>query len=117
MSITHLQIVGRVALAALVLLPYAAGALTLSGSIGFSNFQTFVTYVIDTILGPIIPLTISAAVIYLLIGIVKYTQSAADAAKREEGRKMIIMGVIAIAVMLTFWGFAKILTASFGFQA
>lgn len=81
----------------------------------FDDFKSLVSHIIDAILAPIIPFFIALTVGYFLWGITTYIIHTDELEKREEGRKKMLYGIIAIAVMVSFWGLAKILVNSFGF--
>ena len=83
--------------------------------VAFTDYESFVEMVISKMLKPIVPFVVSLTVACFLWGTAKYIMYAGEAAKREEGRKMMLISVIAIAVMTAFWGFAKILVTTFGF--
>ncbi|MDO8572696.1 MAG: hypothetical protein Q7S11_02885 [bacterium] len=93
-----------VVLATLFMFPAFAFATTLSD---------FVAFFVDQILNPLIVVIVGLAVVYWLWGISKYILHADDAKAREEGRSMMIMGVIAIFVMVSMWGLINVLTATF----
>ena len=96
-----------VATTALFFVPFVA--------VAFTNFKSLVQELISNVLKPIVPFVVSLTVAYFLWGTAKYIMYAGEAAKREEGRKMMLNGIIALAVMTSFWGVAKILVNTFGF--
>jgi hypothetical protein len=59
----------------------------------------------------IIYLIISAAVVYIVWGAFTMIRSEE---KREEGKKVILYGVIGLFVMVSIWGFVNILVNTFG---
>lgn len=90
----------------LTLMPFVAMAKTINGLIlDFMN-------IIDTI----IPLLIAIGVVIFLIGVVKYISAGGDAEKREEGRNMMIYGIIGLFVMIAFWGLVNVLLDTFNLQ-
>lgn len=62
----------------------------------------------------LIPLLITLSVIVFIIGIIKYIAGADDSTKREEGRKFMLYGIIALFVMISIWGLVGILQGTFG---
>ncbi len=63
----------------------------------------------------VIPFLVAVAFVAVLFGIFKYIRSAGDAEKVAEGRKVVIWGVVALFLMLSFWGFVMIIkTTLFG---
>lgn len=78
-----------------------------------TNIKTLIDKIIQ-ILDSLVPLIFALAVILFLWGIVKfYFISGDDSGSREEGRNFIIWGVIALFVMITFWGFVALLKNEF----
>jgi hypothetical protein len=74
------------------------------------NLITWIIYVINAYL---VPLIFAAAFILFLFGVFRYFfVGAADAKKREEGRKFIVGGIVAFAVMLSVWGLVNIIRGS-----
>lgn len=62
----------------------------------------------------VIPLLITLAVIVFIVGILKYIAGADDSTKREDGRKFMIYGIVALFVMISIWGLVGILQGTFG---
>lgn len=62
----------------------------------------------------LIPLLITLSVIIFIIGVIKYIAGADDSAKREDGRKFMLYGIIALFVMISIWGLVGILQGTFG---
>jgi hypothetical protein len=56
-------------------------------------------------------LIISAAVVYIVWGAFTMIRSEE---KREEGKKIILYGVVGLFVMVSIWGFVNILVNTFG---
>lgn len=78
----------------LFLLPIVASA---------QNFEAFLG-TLTTWIGLIIPLLISFAVVLFLWGLVKFVMNAEDEGARASGRQLMIWGIIALFVMIAFWG-------------
>lgn len=91
----------------LIGLAYAPIALAATGILG-------VIEKINIILGKIIPLIITLALIYFLWGVVQYIKAAGDPKSAEQGRNVMLGGVIALAVMLGVWGLVNIVADTFG---
>lgn len=77
------------------------------------TFELLVENSIRYILTPAAFLLIGLAVVFFLIGIVKFMFSAGDAEKRKEGRNMMIYGVIGMFVMISLWGLVNLLSETF----
>lgn len=57
----------------------------------------------------LIPFLVLLATVVFLYGIVKYITAGGDEKKLEEAKSLIVWGIIALAIMLTAWGFVKVL--------
>lgn len=79
------------------------------------SIKDLIQETISNVLKPIVPFVVSLAVVYFLWGTAMYITYAGEATKREEGRKIMLRGIIALAAMTCFWGAAKILVNTFGF--
>jgi len=75
-----------------------------------SDLFSFVTCLISK---SIIPLLFLVAIGFFLYGVVNYLAHAGDSAKRQEGSKFMLWGVIALFVMLSVWGLVGILRETF----
>lgn len=60
----------------------------------------------------LIPLLLSFAVVFFLWGLVKFMYHAGDEKSHEEGRKLMTWGIVAIFVMVSFWGIVAFLQNS-----
>jgi hypothetical protein len=103
---------------AYLLLPQAAYALYTINDIkttSFTDISSFVSFIIGAIFSPLVTIFISLGVIAFVYGIAKYVYSGGDAKQREQGRKMMVYGIVAIFVMVSFWGLAKLIANTFGF--
>jgi len=69
------------------------------------------------ILITIIPILLALAVLVFFWGIVKFITNADDAKRNEEGKQIIIWGLITIFVMIAFWGILGWLQTELGFNA
>ena len=92
-------------LSALIAIPEISFAIT---------FQSLASFFIYIIVNPLVWIIIGFAVVYFLWGVAKYILHSGDVKAREEGRNMMIYGIIAIFVMVSMWGFVNLLVATFG---
>ena len=60
----------------------------------------------------IISFLVGVALLFIIWGAFKYVRSAGDSEKRSEGRKVLIYGIFALFLMLSFWGFVMIIKKS-----
>ena len=64
----------------------------------------------------VIRFIIGLGVVMFLVGVLQYVTAGDNEEKREGGRNMMIFGIIALFVMVSVWGFVKLLSSSFGFD-
>lgn len=71
--------------------------------------------VIDNVLvqlRPIAGLLVGLALAYFLWGLAQFILNSSDAAKREDGKKTMLWGIIALFVMVSMWGLAGVISGS-----
>ncbi|KKW10554.1 MAG: hypothetical protein UY50_C0031G0012 [Parcubacteria group bacterium GW2011_GWA2_49_9] len=75
---------------------------------------TFLSFAqrLSGIANTIIPFLIGVAFVFVIWGIFKYIRHAGDSEKVAEGRMMLVYGVVALFMMLSFWGFVMIIKNS-----
>ena len=56
---------------------------------------------------------VGLAILFFLWGVLKYVTAGGDAAKRDEGRNVMLYGVIALFVIVSVWGLVNILVYTF----
>lgn len=82
--------------------------------IAFSaEFKDIVVFFVDEIVNPVVVFIVGLATVYFLWGSAKYILHSDDAKAREEGRNMMIHGIVAIFVMVSIWGFVNLLGETF----
>lgn len=97
------------ALAAIFLIPTVSFAAEISrSSSNFSDFKSFIGFIVGSILGPLAKVLAGLVIIYFLYGVSQYILHADESEKREEGRKMMFAGIIAIAIMVSLWALVGI---------
>lgn len=60
----------------------------------------------------VIPFLIGLAIAFMVWGIFKYVSAAGDSEKIAEGRKTTVYGIVALFIMLAFWGFVQMIKRS-----
>lgn len=80
----------------------------------FSDFKSLVQFVIEGIFSPLTALLVAAAVLFFLIGVIRFIRSGENESERAKGRSQIILGLIGLAVMMSVWGLVSLFTTSFG---
>ena len=72
-----------------------------------------INWTIAVINSYLVPLVFAVAFIMFLFGVLRFFfVGAADAKKREEGRKFIVGAIIAFAIMLSVWGLVNLVRGS-----
>lgn len=77
------------------------------------SFKLFVSWAITSIMRPVVPIIVSLTVVYFLWGTALYIWYGDDLGKRTEGRQKMLIGIIALAVMMSFWAAARMLKVTF----
>jgi uncharacterized membrane protein YidH (DUF202 family) len=72
---------------------------------------------IKGVLNNILPVLLALAIIYFFWGLVKFIKSAGDAKARDEGKGVMIWGIIAIFVMVSVFGIVNWLGDTTGLDA
>jgi hypothetical protein len=58
---------------------------------------------VENVIGRLIPIFVALALIYFIWGLIKFV-IAADAEAREDGKKMMWWGIVALFVIVSIWG-------------
>jgi len=85
------------------LMPSIAGAVTFLDTLNLVN----------TVLGALIPIAISLALVVFFFGLVKYIFKLGNEDQQKEAMRLMIWGVIAIFVMVSIWGIIGLLQNTF----
>jgi len=75
------------------------------------DFASCVTFFIS-LANPLFVLLVAVAVLLFMWGIVRYIY-ASGTSEKSDGRTLIFWGIIALVVMVSFWGIVLVLTRSF----
>ena len=87
---------------------------TLAPFAAFAAADAFsILAIIQSILNIVIPLLITIAVVYFIWGVIQYTISQDEEAKKG-ARGKIIMGLIGLFVIVAFWGILNVLSRTIG---
>ena len=68
---------------------------------------------ISGLINTAIPVVLALAVLYFFWGLAKYVLNQSDEGKKEEGRNIMIWGIIALFIMVSVWGLIGILQRTF----
>jgi hypothetical protein len=66
-----------------------------------------------TLLDQLVVFLIALAVVWFIFNVIRYTMSS-DEEKKSQAKSQMIMGIIAIAVIVSIWGLVAILQSVFG---
>lgn len=88
----------------LVLFPQCAAAL---------DFSCFISYIIITIIKPLIWLIMALAVVYFLWNVAESIRKSDQPDELAKFRSKAFWGIIALAVMVSLWGLVNILVNTF----
>jgi hypothetical protein len=77
------------------------------------TIQAILTKVSD-IMGLLIPMALSAALIAFFYGLASWLYKGANA---EEGKSMMLMGILALFVMVSIWGIVALLQRTLGISS
>ena len=75
------------------------------------NAGTFLGRV-SSIFSLLVPIFITLAVLYFFWGLIEYLMGGAD--KKEEGRSIMIWGIVVIFIMVSVFGIVQLLANTFG---
>ncbi len=69
---------------------------------------------VKRLLDLVIPIIITIAVIYFFWGLAKYILESENSEKKEEGRNIMIYGLVALFVIISVWGLIGLIGNTFG---
>lgn len=78
------------------------------------TFATLVDRVINDATTIVLPLLFALALLYFMFGVWKFVKDAGDEKAREEGKKVMLAGVIGLAVMVSVWGLVAMVAGTIG---
>jgi len=80
----------------------------------FNDVRGILNWFTCLLIDSIVPLLMAVALVLFIYGVVQYIFNANDSAKREDGRKFMIWGIVALFVISSVWGLVKLLATTFG---
>ncbi|MBU2103990.1 pilin [Patescibacteria group bacterium] len=87
-----------------------------SGALSGSNIGEYMKSIVGLINTFVVPLVFAVAFITFIWGVFQYfVLGGANEEKREEGKKLVVWGIVGFVVMLSLWGLVNLLVATFGF--
>ncbi|MFC1731324.1 hypothetical protein ACFL6I_13470 [candidate division KSB1 bacterium] len=89
--------------------------LFLTPAVAFAAPRTFgeLIHLFVSLINTAVSVIIALAVLGFFWGVTKYMFSAQDSTKLEEGKKVMIWGIIALFVMVSIWGILRVLSNTF----
>lgn len=91
----------------ILVLPQMSFAAVCSFGKGISGILLYPHCIIQKLL---LPLLITAAFFFFVLGVIRYLANADSDEARKKGANFMMWGVIALAVLLSVWGLVAILT-------
>jgi hypothetical protein len=92
--------------------PVLALVPTLAFAQSLGNLDSLVIN-IRNLINNILPVLLALAVLYFFWGLITYIRAAGDPKKADEGKSIMIWGIVALFVMVSVWGLVNILVRSF----
>lgn len=92
--------------------PVTSSSSFCSGQI--KTLTDLINFFVCILLKSVVPLLFTVSLIVFIYGVVKYIMHADDEKEREEGRKFMLFGIIALFVMVSVWGLVQVLRNTFG---
>ena len=68
---------------------------------------------IGNLIGLATPIIVGLALLFFFIGLAKYILNTGDEEKKDEGKNIMIWGIIALFVMVSVWGLVNLLADTF----
>ena len=81
----------------------------------FNDLQSFIP-AFSGLITSLIPIAFGAGLLVFFWGLAKFIYSAGDERKVEEGRHIMVWGLIALFVMASVWGIIKFIQTDLGLQ-
>jgi len=98
--------------AAIVSAPLLASAAAFQGAVATTDIWSILSK-LNQLLSSIIPVLITLAVVYFIWGVIQYTVSTDEEAKKG-ARGKIIGGLIGLFIIIAFWGILSLITTTTG---
>ena len=94
-----------------------AGASFLLPAMAFAQTFSYITNIlnyIQTFIRTATPIVVGLAVLFFLYGLMKFILAAGNEDAKDEGKRIMIWGVIALFVMVSVWGLVQLLGQNLG---
>lgn len=73
-------------------------------------------FVTCTVVNSVIPLIVVLSITVFLWGIAMFMMNSADPTKRKEGKQFMLWGIIALFIIVSYWGIVKMFGDTLGFS-
>ncbi|MDP2705289.1 MAG: hypothetical protein U1D31_00150 [Patescibacteria group bacterium] len=83
--------------------------------LGPDNFDDVVSLLIG-IMGLLYPALVALALLVFFWGLAKFMSGGGNEQSVEDGKKLMLWGIIGLFVLVSMWGIVRILVDSFGFD-
>ncbi|MBI5005357.1 MAG: hypothetical protein HZC03_02025 [Candidatus Lloydbacteria bacterium] len=92
----------------------SSGASGVSCTVPPRDFSALICIITNNILSPLIPILTTLALIAFFWGVAKYViQGAHDEKSREQGKQIMLWGIIGLFVMVSVWGLVTVVKDTF----
>ena len=68
--------------------------------------------IFQNLVSQLVPIIIAVGVITFFYGLVKFIRAGDQPEQREEGKKVIVYGIISITVMVSMWGIVNVVVGT-----
>ncbi len=68
---------------------------------------------VSRLIGLATPIVVALALLYFFWGLANYILNSGDEKKKDEGRRIMIWGIIALFVMVSVWGLVNVIQDTF----
>jgi hypothetical protein len=93
----------------------SSNALKACSAISFDSLLDILIWLKCIIGSAIIPLMFTVAFLYFLYNMLLFIKGSDNSTKKEEYKKSVYVGIIALVVMTSVWGIVRIVSSTFGF--
>jgi hypothetical protein len=81
-----------------------------------TGFFTDLVNQVNAIINVAVPILIALGVLFFIWGLVQFIFASGDESAKDEGKRKMIWGVIALFVIVSVWGLVELLTQVTGVQ-
>lgn len=89
------------------------GVVILTPAIALAADLDSVLDTMGSLIGTATPIVVALALLFFFYGLAKYILNSSDEEKKDEGKSIMIWGIIALFIMVSVWGLVNILANTF----